>query len=131
MQRLIKRAVDLPGVEEAIDNGSKDFIASSAFLRLSGRTTPRLEAISVDFAVMERTKFAAVIPLDASWTGVGSWPSLFATCVDKPMNSIGKTGSQQGKADGVFVKGEVHSLDVKNCYLSTDGPLSPPSASRT
>ena len=123
-EELIKHEPSIfPACEEAIDNGSKDFIASSSFLRLSGPHFAKAKAISLDFAVMERTKFAAVIPLDASWTDVGSWPSLFATCVDKPMNSIGKTGSQQGKSEGVFVKGEVHSLDVKNCYLSTDGPL--------
>ena len=75
------------------------------------------KAISLDFAVMEHTRLAAVIPLDASWTDVGSWPSLFQTCVEKPSNSAAN------RLNRVFEKGEVRSLDVKNCYLSTDGPL--------
>ncbi len=32
---------------------------------------------SIDFAVMEHTRSAAVIPLDAGWTDVGSWSALW------------------------------------------------------
>ena len=121
-----------------------------AFLRLSGPHFAKAKAISVDFAVMEHTKLAAVIPLDASWTDVGSWTSLFQahshnparpawpqrptappppghaftgpaalpqTCVEKPDNP------KENRDKSVFEKGEVRSIDVKNCYLSTDGPL--------
>ena len=32
---------------------------------------------SIDYAVMERTRDAVVLPLDAGWSDVGSWSSLF------------------------------------------------------
>ena len=50
-----------------------------AFLRLSGPHFAKAKAISVDFAVMEHTKLAAVIPLDASWTDVGGCLALTPT----------------------------------------------------
>jgi mannose-1-phosphate guanylyltransferase/mannose-6-phosphate isomerase len=36
-----------------------------------------LPAISFDFAVMEKTKKSAVVPLDVSWSDVGSWDSVY------------------------------------------------------
>ena len=36
----------------------------------------RLEPISVDYAVMEKTDRAAVIPADIGWSDVGSWTAL-------------------------------------------------------
>jgi len=38
---------------------------------------------------------------------VGSWPSLFQTCVEKPSNSA------SNRLNRVFEKGEVRSLDLK------------------
>jgi mannose-1-phosphate guanylyltransferase/mannose-6-phosphate isomerase len=36
----------------------------------------RLESISIDYAVMEKTERAAVIPADIGWSDVGSWTAL-------------------------------------------------------
>ena len=33
--------------------------------------------ISVDYAVMEKTKKAAMVPIDVGWSDVGSWSSLW------------------------------------------------------
>ena len=117
-QELAKHEPSIyPACEQAIAHGKVEKITASAFRRLSGDHFAQAKAISLDFAVMEHTRLAAVIPLDASWTDVGSWPSLFQTCVEKPSNSA------SNRLHRVFEKGEVRSLDVKNCYLSTDGPL--------
>lgn len=34
------------------------------------------DSISIDYALMEKTTRAAVVPLDAGWSDVGSWPAL-------------------------------------------------------
>lgn len=66
-------------------------------------------SISIDYAVMEHTDHAVVIPLDAGWSDVGSWDSLHsATTAD---------------ADGNVSVGDVTSKNVANSYLRTDGPL--------
>jgi mannose-1-phosphate guanylyltransferase len=42
---------------------------------------------SIDYAVMEKTDAAAVVPLDAGWSDVGSWTSLWDTATDKDENN--------------------------------------------
>ncbi len=39
-------------------------------------TFKKLEAISIDYAVMEKTERAAIIPADIGWSDVGSWTAL-------------------------------------------------------
>ena len=104
-----------PACEAAIVNGSRDNISSSPFLRLSGPHFVKAAAKSLDYAIMERTEFASVIPMDADWTDVGSWSSLHATCLPKDINS------KENQAKGVYTHGDVTMDDVENCYFSTDG----------
>ena len=72
-QELAKHEPSIyPACEQAIAHGKVEKITASAFRRLSGDHFAQAKAISLDFAVMEHTRLAAVIPLDASWTDVGS-----------------------------------------------------------
>lgn len=59
-------------VQEAVDGGRMDL----GFLRLDSAAFQRAPNISIDYAVMERTTRASVIPLDVGWSDVGSWSSL-------------------------------------------------------
>jgi len=72
-----------PACEEAIEKGELDAWGS---VRLNKAAFGKAKATSVDYAVMERTELSAVIQLDAAWTDVGSWPSVFQTCVSKASN---------------------------------------------
>ncbi|MGE3065396.1 MAG: mannose-1-phosphate guanylyltransferase/mannose-6-phosphate isomerase [Hyphomicrobiaceae bacterium] len=47
------------------------------FLRLDKAALEAAPSISIDYAVMERTKAAAVVPVDMGWNDVGSWSSLW------------------------------------------------------
>jgi mannose-1-phosphate guanylyltransferase/mannose-6-phosphate isomerase len=103
-----------PACEEAIAAGETDAWGS---VRLNKAAFAKAKATSVDYAVMERTEMSAVIQLDAAWTDVGSWPSVFQTCVGKPTNIPGN------KDLNIYTHGHVHHSEVKNSFLSTDGPL--------
>lgn len=59
---------------------------------------------SIDYAVMEKTAAAAVVPLDAGWSDVGSWQSLWEI--------------QAKDANGNARQGEVLTIDSRNCLLS-------------
>src|SRR6185369_13553544 len=48
-----------------------------SFLRLGAQAFARAPGISVDYAVMEKTDAAAVLPIDVGWNDVGSWSSLW------------------------------------------------------
>lgn len=46
-------------------------------LRLRAELYPRLEAISIDYAVMEHAENVAVVPADIGWSDVGSWAAAW------------------------------------------------------
>jgi mannose-1-phosphate guanylyltransferase/mannose-6-phosphate isomerase len=67
------------------------------------------KSISVDNALMERTKQAVVVPLDAGWNDIGSWETLF---------DLGERDEQ-----GNVAVGKILALDSHGNYLRSDGPL--------
>ncbi len=80
------------------------------FLRLDAASFQSCPGDSIDYAVMEKTTKAVVIPLVGSgWSDVGSWPSLHEV-LDK---------DEQGNV----VIGDVMMEDVRNCYLHSSGRL--------
>ncbi len=58
--------------KESLANGAKDL----DFYRLDTASFAQCPADSIDYAVMEKTSDAVVIPLDAGWDDVGSWTAL-------------------------------------------------------
>ncbi|PBS12298.1 mannose-1-phosphate guanylyltransferase/mannose-6-phosphate isomerase [Lysobacteraceae bacterium NML93-0792] len=72
------------------------------FTRLDADAFAASPSDSIDYAVMEKTDAAVVMPLDAGWSDVGSWASL-------------REISPQD-ADGNAHHGEVVSIDCRNTY---------------
>ncbi|NND03133.1 MAG: mannose-1-phosphate guanylyltransferase/mannose-6-phosphate isomerase [Acidimicrobiia bacterium] len=64
---------------------------------------------SIDFAVMEHTDNAVVVPLDAGWSDVGSWSALW------------ELAAAEGDAN-VFL-GDVAAVDVTGSYLRSESRL--------
>ncbi len=75
---------------------------------LDARSFAACPSESIDYAVMEKTKKAAVIEANIGWSDIGSWSALRA------MNA-GKNGNA--------LSGEVMVLDSKNCLVHSDGPF--------
>lgn len=79
------------------------------FLRLDKKIFSQCPADSIDYAVMEKTDKAAVIPLDAQWNDVGSWSALWdVTAKDDSGNAI---------------NGDVVTVDTLNSYIHGSGKL--------
>ncbi|MCW8832362.1 MAG: mannose-1-phosphate guanylyltransferase/mannose-6-phosphate isomerase, partial [Colwellia sp.] len=64
---------------------------------------------SIDYAVMEKTEDAVVVPLDAGWSDVGSYSALWDVC-------------QQDEQQNV-IKGDVIAHDTRNSYLHSQNKL--------
>ena len=64
---------------------------------------------SIDYAVMEKTRSAAVVPLAAGWSDVGSWAALHEV-LDKDEH-------------GNVLRGNVIADDCRNCFVASDGRL--------
>jgi mannose-1-phosphate guanylyltransferase / mannose-6-phosphate isomerase len=90
---------------EALERSAKDL----DFVRLDRAAFQACPGDSIDYAVMERTARAAVVPMDAGWSDVGSWAALL------------ETGSCDG--EGNVCQGDVLLHDVRNCYVHASGRL--------
>lgn len=79
------------------------------FTRLGERDFEQCRSDSIDYAVMEKTRAAVVVPLDAGWSDVGSWSALHEA--SKP------------DASGNVAHGDVIAEQTRNCYLFADSRL--------
>ncbi len=95
---------ELKTLEPAMHAGSHLSLEKAArdydFVRLDAAAFRSCRSESIDYAVMERTKNIALVPLDAGWDDVGSW------------NFLGKTLPPD--ADGNCVRGDVVMEDAQN-----------------
>lgn len=91
--------------QQAVKNAKQDL----DFLRLDYSLIPETLGLSIDYAVMEKTKHACVAPVDIEWSDVGSWDALWEISNKDP--------------DGNVTIGDVVTEDVKNSYIRSEHPL--------
>jgi len=68
-----------------------------------------IDPISIDYAVMEKTAHAALVPVDPQWTDVGSWGAVW--------------DASKHDENGNVVIGDALGVDVRDSLISTDGPF--------
>jgi mannose-1-phosphate guanylyltransferase / mannose-6-phosphate isomerase len=66
-----------PAMAEAAKAAVDGLTRDLDFLRLAGEPFARAPKKSIDYAVMQRTKLAAVVPADLGWSDIGSWSSVW------------------------------------------------------
>jgi mannose-1-phosphate guanylyltransferase/mannose-6-phosphate isomerase len=66
-----------PTMAEAAKAAVSGLTRDLDFLRLAAEPFARAPKKSIDYAVMERTTLAAVIPTDIGWSDVGSWSTVW------------------------------------------------------
>ncbi len=79
------------------------------FTRIARERFEACPADSIDYAVMEKTDDAVVVPLDAGWSDIGSWAALHAAC--------------EADAHGNVARGDVICEDSEGCYLYAESRL--------
>lgn len=79
------------------------------FIRLDKDIFSNCPSDSIDYAVMEKTAKAVVIPMDADWNDVGSWSALWDV-TDKD-------------AFGNAISGDVFTVDTKNSFIHAQSKL--------
>jgi mannose-1-phosphate guanylyltransferase/mannose-6-phosphate isomerase len=84
----------------ALERGERDL----DFLRLDQKSFESCVSDSIDYAVMEHTTKAAVVPVDIGWSDVGSWDALW-DIADKD-------------ADRNVTRGDVYIQDASNNYVT-------------
>jgi len=79
------------------------------FVRLDKELFAQCPSDSIDYAVMEKTDKAVVIPLDANWNDVGSWSALWDVRVK----------DSRGNA----LSGDVLALDTESSFIHSENKL--------
>ena len=103
----IDRLIPAIGIacREALARGSEDL----DFFRMDANAFGAAPATSIDYAVMEKTDRAAVVPVNIGWSDVGSWRALW------------EIGAKDN--NGNVVVGDVLQMGTRDCYLRSDGTL--------
>ncbi len=78
-------------------------------IKLDQASFAKSPSISFDYAVMEKTSLAAVVPADIGWTDIGSWSAL--------RDISDKDG------DGNSIRGDVYASNCHDCLMESDGRL--------
>ncbi len=79
------------------------------FKRINSKSFKDCPNISIDVAVMEKTDKGIVIPLNAGWSDIGSWKSVWENSRKDQNNN--------------FIKGNFITKNSKNCYLRSEDRL--------
>ena len=91
--------------EKSVESASKDL----DFIRIDEEVFKNCPSESIDYAVMEKTDLAVVVPMDAKWSDIGSWSAIWD--VSKKDNSGNRT------------LGDVIAVNSNNCLIHGDERL--------
>lgn len=103
-------------VQAAVDDAERVY----GYVQLSERFFSACPEDSIDYAVMEKTQLAAVVPMSAGWNDVGSWSALWEIGdKDQDDNVVIGDVMLEG-ASGNFIKGEkrlIAALGVEDLVI--------------
>jgi len=94
-----------PEVFDSCTRATSNIVVDLDFLRIQDDEFKKCPNISVDYAVLEKTTNAIVIPMNAGWSDVGSWSSLWDI--------------SEKNLDGNFINGDVIAHKTKNSYINS------------
>ena len=98
-----------PSIARAIAKSAREAVVSGAQIRLGAEAFLSSPDKSIDYAVMERTQKAFVVPVELSWSDLGTWDAIWEV-LDKD------------KAGNVL-QGDVVALDSHNSLFRSGGRL--------
>ncbi|MHB2266572.1 mannose-1-phosphate guanylyltransferase/mannose-6-phosphate isomerase [Aliihoeflea sp. PC F10.4] len=98
-----------PDILDACRKAMAETHPDMQFVRVDAEAFASCPAESVDYAVMEKTCDAVVLPLDADWSDIGSWSALLSV--------------QERDGDGNSLSGDVMAIDTRNTLARADGRL--------
>ena len=102
------RKVDAASVEAVVNSVARAG-RDLGFVTLEPAAFGAANAISIDYAVMEKTARAAVVPVSCGWSDVGSWRAVWEL--------------SEKDAEGNAAQGRAVFEDSRNCNVSTDKAL--------
>jgi mannose-1-phosphate guanylyltransferase/mannose-6-phosphate isomerase len=106
LRELAAQAPDIAAAVQAAFEAAKSDLD---FVRVDAEAFAACCSDSIDYAVMEKTREAVVVPLAAGWSDVGSWSSLHAAV--------------ESDADGNVLRGDVIAEDTRDSFVFSESRL--------
>ncbi|MDN2665807.1 mannose-1-phosphate guanylyltransferase/mannose-6-phosphate isomerase [Vibrio sp. 14N.309.X.WAT.E.F5] len=79
------------------------------FIRIDAEAFKNSPSDSIDYAVMEKTSYAAVIPMDVGWNDIGSWSAIWDVSDKDEHNNV--------------IEGDVLTVDSQHNYIHAENKL--------
>ena len=98
-----------PEIHAACRAAWEGHTADGAFCRPDAAAFLASPSDSIDYAVMEQTDHAAVVPLSTGWSDLGSWEALYQ--------------AEQADDSGNVCHGDIMTQDTENCYFNAQHRL--------
>lgn len=98
-----------PDIYESCQAAYQSAVRGHEYIRLTEETFGACRDESIDYAVMEKTQNAVVVPLAAGWADMGDWTSI--------------ADVHDADSQGNVIKGDVVAEDVCNSYLYSEDRL--------
>jgi mannose-1-phosphate guanylyltransferase / mannose-6-phosphate isomerase len=106
LAELERHAPDIAAATRAAHAGLR---ADGDFLRVDAEAFRACRSDSIDYAVMEKTRDAVVVPMQAGWSDLGSW------------SAVAEIGARD--AQGNVLQGDVLAEDTAGSFIRSDGRL--------
>lgn len=106
----------IEAARKALHGAEKDL----GFLRLDREAFAAAPSISIDYAVMEKTAAAAMLPIDVGWNDVGSWASLWDIAPHDAKGNYANADAVLEDTEGCYVHSErslVATIGVKDLVI--------------
>ena len=100
MEELQRHA---PAIASAVRSAFETATVDLDFVRLDKEVFLATPEDSIDYAVMEKTDRAAVVPVSCGWSDIGSWAALWSAA--------------EKDVDGNRLEGDVIAIDSYNCLI--------------
>lgn len=98
-----------PSVAEGARDAWAEAVVEPGLVRLDATGFARAASISLDYAVMERTDMAAVVPAAFSWSDLGAWDAIW--------------GASPQDGAGNAAQGDVTLVDTTGVLARSTGPF--------
>ncbi|WP_158553227.1 MULTISPECIES: mannose-1-phosphate guanylyltransferase/mannose-6-phosphate isomerase [Mesorhizobium] len=104
---IAELAKSAPNIAAAAQNALANAVDDNGALILPERAAQGLNAISIDYALLERTSRAAVVRASFGWSDMGTWQSVFDLGAKDPAGNV--------------TAGQAHLIDTRDSLVFSDG----------
>ncbi len=103
-----------PAMAEAVVAAIAGGQAHGARFHPAAASFEAIEGESIDYAVMENTDVAAMVPVEMGWSDIGNWPAL--------AEALAAEQGAPGDAHGNLARGPADFIDARGVFAMSDGP---------